>query len=77
MRDVGFHIFREQSHILPPPSFQSSCRQFDIVLLVDGIRTLAIVVIVEPTQTNLVSINGSFLWGGYNIGSSIEGRVLL
>jgi hypothetical protein len=35
--------------------FQSSRRWVDIVLLVDDIRKLVDVVIVDPTQTNLVS----------------------
>jgi len=51
----GFIFFVNNPTFFHHHSFQSSCRQFDIVLLVDGIRTLAIVVIVEPIQTNLVS----------------------
>jgi hypothetical protein len=34
----------------------------DTVLIVGGIRTLANVVIVDPTHANLVSLNG-FSWG--------------
>jgi hypothetical protein len=54
--------------------FQSSRRWVDIVLLVDDIRKLVDVVIVDPTQTNLVSWVASFSWGGYIIGDSDEGK---
>ncbi len=40
VRDVGFHVWRKQTHILPSPSFSIH---------------LANVVIANPTQTNLVS----------------------
>jgi hypothetical protein len=59
-RDMGFHASHEQTHVLPPPSLQSSYERVDIMLLVDGIRTLANVVIVDPTQVNLVSQTASF-----------------
>jgi hypothetical protein len=44
------------------PSFQISWRQMDIVLIVDGICTLANVVIVDLTCADFVSQAASF-WG--------------
>jgi hypothetical protein len=38
-RDVGFHMGREQLHLLSSTTFNSSCRQVDMVLTKDGIRT--------------------------------------
>jgi hypothetical protein len=37
MRDVGFHVLCEQTHILPPPTFQSTCQCVNIVVLMDGV----------------------------------------
>ncbi len=55
VRNAGFHVLWEQTHILPLPFLQSSCQRIKIVLLVDGIRILADVIIVDPTQADLVS----------------------
>jgi hypothetical protein len=55
LRYAWFHVLRKQTHILPLPFFQSSCQWVNIVLLVDGIRILADVIIAYPTQANLVS----------------------
>jgi len=52
---MAFHVLREQTHIFSPPSFQSSCLRVDIVLSIDGIGTLTNVVIVDPTQVDMVS----------------------
>jgi hypothetical protein len=57
---MGFHVSHEQTHVLPPPSLQSSCEQIDIMLSVDGIHTLAKVIIVDPTRVDLVSQIASF-----------------
>jgi len=53
--NARFHVLREQTHILPLSSHQSFHRQIDIVLSIDGNRTLANVVITNPTQGNFVS----------------------
>jgi hypothetical protein len=52
--DVGFHVGWEQLHALPSTTFNSSCRQVDIVLTKNGIRTLVDVVIVDPTRVDLL-----------------------
>ncbi len=46
--------------ILPPPTFQSSRQQVDIVLSIDGIRMLANVIIVHPIWVDLVSCTTLF-----------------
>jgi hypothetical protein len=58
--DMGFHVSHDQAHVLSPPSLQSSCEQVNIMLLIDGICTLANVVIINPTQVDLVSQTTSF-----------------
>jgi hypothetical protein len=60
VRDAMFHVLREQTHILWPPSFQFFHQRINIVLSIDSIRTLADVVIVDPIQTDLVSRVGFF-----------------
>jgi hypothetical protein len=55
MKDVRFHVLWEQTHIFFPSSLQFFCWWVDIVLSIDGIRTLANVVIADPTQAYLVS----------------------
>jgi len=47
MRYSGFHVVHEQTHVLLSLTFESSCWWADIVLLVDGICTLADVIIVD------------------------------
>jgi len=59
-RDAKFHVLREQTHVFPMPSFQTSWQQMDIVLTVDGIPILADVVIADLTCANLVSRATSF-----------------
>jgi hypothetical protein len=54
--DVGFHVGWEQVHVLLSTTFNSSCQWVNIVFTKDGIRTLADVVISNPTQAYL------FLW---------------
>jgi hypothetical protein len=49
----------------------------DIVLLIDGICTLANVIITNPIQANLVSLVVFFLWGGCDSGNLGEGKILL
>jgi hypothetical protein len=46
----------EQIHIFSPPFLQSSCQHVDIFLSIDGIGTLANVVIIDPTQADMVSL---------------------
>jgi hypothetical protein len=48
-QDADFRVGQEQLHALFSTMFNSSCRRVDIVLTKDGIRTLADVVIVDPT----------------------------
>ncbi len=48
VKNARFHVSCEQTHVLPPPSLQFSCRQVDIVLSTNGIHTLVDVVIVDP-----------------------------
>jgi hypothetical protein len=54
VRDDGFHRRRKQLHALPSTTFNSSHQRFDIVFTKDDIRTLANIVIVNPTQVNLL-----------------------
>jgi len=49
MINTRFHVSHKQIHVLPPLSFQFSCSQVDIMLLANGIHTLANVVIIDPT----------------------------
>ncbi len=51
-----FRVLQEQTHVLFMPPLQSSYRWINIILLVNGIHTLANVVIVNPTQADLVSL---------------------
>jgi hypothetical protein len=55
VKDVEFHVLREQTHVLLLSSLQYFCSFVNIVLLVDNICTLANVIIVDPTQADLVS----------------------
>jgi hypothetical protein len=55
VRDAGFHILWEQTHILRPPSFQFFLSVGQHCLSVDSIHTLANVVIVDPIRIDLVS----------------------
>ncbi len=75
-RDVGFHVLWEQTHILPPPYLQSSLRRVNIVLLIDGTRMLANVIIIDPIQAYLVSQVTLFHGCGYDTSSSCEGSIL-
>jgi hypothetical protein len=45
---------QKQTHVLLLPTLQYSCCRVEIVLLVDGVHTLVDVVIVDPTQIDLV-----------------------
>ncbi len=60
--DVGFHVLHKQIHILLAPSFWSSWQQMDIVLITNGICTLANVIIIKLTHANLIFQTTSF-WG--------------
>jgi hypothetical protein len=55
MKDVEFHVLREQTHGLLLSSLQYFHSFVNIVLSVDNICTLANVIIVDPTQADLVS----------------------
>jgi hypothetical protein len=53
-RDVRFHILQKQTHVFPPVALQSSRHRINIVLLVNGVRMFANV-IVDPIHVGLVS----------------------
>jgi hypothetical protein len=57
---MGFHVSRDQTHVLSSPSLQSSHEQVDIMLLIDGICTVTNVIIVDPTRVDLVFQTTSF-----------------
>jgi hypothetical protein len=50
-KNVGFHIFHEQTHVLLMFSslLQSSHEQVDIVISTNGVSTMVDVVIIDPT----------------------------
>jgi hypothetical protein len=48
-RDARFHVLQEQTHILLLPFSWFSYKWVDIVLSIDGIHTLADVIIVNLT----------------------------
>jgi hypothetical protein len=55
VKGVGFYVSHEQTHVLLLPSLQSFCQWVDIMLLANGIHTLANIDIINPTQVDLVS----------------------
>jgi hypothetical protein len=55
MRNVKFHVLQKQTHVLPPPTLQSSHQRIDVVLIVNSVYMFADVVIVNPTRVDLVS----------------------
>jgi len=54
VQDVDFHMGQKQLHVLPSNTFNSFRQRVDFVLTKDGIHTLVDVVIVNPTQTDLL-----------------------
>jgi hypothetical protein len=54
MWDVGFHMGWKQLHALPSITFNSSHWRINIVFTKYGIRTLANIVIVDPTWTDFL-----------------------
>jgi hypothetical protein len=54
VRNACFHVGREQLYVLPSTTFNSSRRQFDIVLTKNGICTLADIIIADPTRMDLL-----------------------
>jgi len=48
-RDVGFHVGQKLLHAIPLTTFISSRQQVNVVLTKDDIRTLAGIVIANPT----------------------------
>jgi hypothetical protein len=52
--DVGFHVGREQLHVLPSNTFNSFCWWVDIVFTKDDICILINVVITNPTKARLL-----------------------
>jgi hypothetical protein len=52
--DGGFHVRWEQLHVLFSTTFNSLCQWVNIVITKDDIRTLADVIIVDPTRVNLL-----------------------
>jgi hypothetical protein len=55
VKDARSHVSHEQTHVFPPPSFQSIYWSVDILLLVDSICTLVDMIITNPTWVDLVS----------------------
>jgi hypothetical protein len=53
-RDGGFHVRREQLHALFSTTFNSLCQWVNVVITKDGIRTVADVIIADPTWANLL-----------------------
>jgi hypothetical protein len=49
VRDVRFYVLLEHIHVLSSLALQSSCYQINIVLLINVVRTLANVVIIDLT----------------------------
>lgn len=76
-RDMGFHVSCDQTHVLSPPFFQSSREQVDILLSIDGICTLAYVVIVNPHSSRFGFSNYFIGQGGCKNGDSSKERILL
>ncbi len=56
VRDVGFHLRREQLHALLSKMF-NSYRRIDIVFTKDDIHTFIDVVIVNPTRADLLPVS--------------------
>jgi hypothetical protein len=54
-KDVKFHVSKEQTHVLPPFAMKASHHRINIVLLVDDVGMLVDIVIINPTQVDLVS----------------------
>jgi len=76
-KDARFHVFLKPNPCSSMPFLQSSSRRVNIVLSIDGIRTLVNVVIANPTQIDFGIMGSSFSWGSYNISGSSERRTLL
>jgi hypothetical protein len=55
MQDVGFRMGQKQLHAHPSTTFNSSHQRVNIVLIKDDIRTLADIVITNPTRVDLLS----------------------
>jgi hypothetical protein len=53
-QNVNFHLRQEQLHALLSTMFNSSYQEVDIVLTKDGICILINIVIVDPTQMDLL-----------------------
>jgi hypothetical protein len=62
VRDVIFHVFCEQTHVLLTPSLWSSWWWMDIVITTNGIPILVGIVIIDPTSVDLVSWVVSTWW---------------
>ncbi len=62
-------MFHDQIHVLLSLSFEFSHRKVDIVLSIDDIRTLANVVIVDPTPSIFDFMFCIILWGGCDGGN--------
>jgi hypothetical protein len=75
MQDAGFHVAYEQTHVLSPPTFQFSHQLINIMLLVDGIRTLVDVIIVDPIRLGFACC--VILRGGQDSDGSNKGRIVL
>jgi hypothetical protein len=52
---VGFHVLHEQTHVFPLFSFYSLKQQVDIMFTTNGVHTLTNIIIINPTQANLIS----------------------
>jgi hypothetical protein len=56
VKGARFHVSRKQIHVFHPfpPTLQSSHRQIDIMLLIDGVCMLANIIIFDLTWVDLV-----------------------
>ncbi len=52
---AGFHVSQKKIHVISPLALQSSRHRIDIVLLINGVRTLVNVIITNPIWVDLVS----------------------
>ncbi len=65
VKDAGFHVLCQQTHVFLSPTFQFSRRHVDIVFSMDGIRMLVNIVIINPIRANLVLQITLSMWGFY------------
>jgi hypothetical protein len=76
VRDVNFHVSCKQTHVLLTPYLQWLWQQVNIVFIIDGIRALVDVIIVDSTHANFISWVNFFLWNGCDNCSLGKGCVI-